>query len=245
MDAQILARDRRFFALMAGAALLVVIAGFTPTYYLRSVLHMTVGPNGKPLTPHIPPVVQIHALVFSLWIVTFGAQAGLVATGRVATHRRLGMIAAWLIPAMIVLGIATAIRGARDGWNPGGPYRDALGFLIVGFADITVFGTLATAGIWFRRRPDLHRRLMLFATLGGLMWAAITRIWFVAPHLPAMLGLFAALVLAPTVRDFWLRSRTRWISLAVSVALLARFPLSAAIGNSDAWRRFAAWLVGV
>jgi hypothetical protein len=244
MEAQALARDRRFFALMAAAALLVVFAGFAPTYYLRSALHLTVGPNGKPLAPHIPPVVQIHAIVFSLWIVTFGVQAGLVATRRVAMHRRLGMIAAWLIPIMIVLGLVTAIRGARDGWNPGGPFPDALGFLIVGFADLTVFGTLAAAGIWFRRRPDLHRRLMLFATLGGLMWPSITRIWFIAPHLPAMLGVFATLVLAPTVRDFWLRSRTRWISLAVSVALLARFPLSAAIGNSDVWRRFAAWLVG-
>jgi hypothetical protein len=229
---------------MAAAALIVVFAGFAPTYYLRSALHLTVGPSGQPLTPHLPPFVHLHAVVFSLWIVVFGAQAGLVAAGRVTMHRRLGMIAAWLIPAMIVLGVATAIRGARDGRNPGGPFPDALGFLIVGFADITVFGTLAAAGIWFRRRPDLHRRLMLFATLGGLMWPAITRLWFVAPHLPAMLGLFAALVLAPTVRDFWLRSRTRWISLAVSVALLARFPLTAAIGNSDAWRRFAAWLVG-
>jgi hypothetical protein len=244
MKAQTLARDRRFFALMAAAALLVVFAGFAPTYYLRSALHLTIGPTGQPLAPHIPPVVQIHALVFTLWIVLFGAQAGLVATGRVATHRRLGVIAAWLIPAMIVLGAMTAIHGARDGHNPGGPFPDALGFLIVGVADITVFGTLAAAGIWFRRRPDLHRRLMLFATLGGLMWPAITRIWFIAPHLPAMFALFAALVLTPTIRDFWMRSRMRWISLALSVSLMARFPLTTAIGNSDAWRQFAAWLVG-
>jgi hypothetical protein len=238
-----LAHDRRFFALMALAALLTVFAGFAPSYYLQSVFHVTTAPNGRPLPEILPPVVHVHAVIFSLWIVVFGVQAGLVATGHVATHRRLGVAAAFLIPTMVITAVLTAIRGGRDGWNPGGPYADALGFMLVGLADITVFSTLATAGVYFRRRPELHRRLMLYATLGGLMWPAITRTWFIAPRLPAMFALLASLLFIPVVRDFWRRSPARWVSLSLAVAILATIPLRAAVARTETWHHVAAWLI--
>lgn len=237
------ARDRRFFAWMAAAALVVVFAGFAPSYYLRALLHVTTAPNGRALAPSLPPLVHVHAVVFSLWVVVFVAQAGLVAAGRVATHRRLGMAAAGLIPVMLVTGLVTAVQGGRDGWSPGGPFTDPLGFMIVGVTDITVFATLAAAGVYFRRRPEWHRRLMLFATLGGLMWPAITRTWFIAPRLPVMFALLGGLLLAPTVRDFRQASPARWLSLALTVAILATFPGRTLIGHTAAWRRLAAWLI--
>jgi hypothetical protein len=243
IDTPALTHERRFFAVMAVAALAVVFAGFAPSYYLQPLFHVTTTPSGRPLPLPIPPVVHVHAVLFSVWIVVFGVQAGLVAAGRVATHRRLGVATAFLIPAMLVTGVLTAIRGGRDGWSPGGPFADALGFMAVGLFDIVIFTTLATAGVYFRRRSDLHRRLMLFATLGGLMWPAITRIPGIAPHVPAMFGLLGLLLLTPVARDFWRRSRMRWISLALSVGIAATLPLRAAVGQSEAWHRVAAWLV--
>jgi hypothetical protein len=242
IDTPALARDRRFFAIMAAAALATVFAGFAPSYYLRPVLHIAAEPSGRPIAATLPAIVHVHAALFSLWIVLFGTQAGLVATGRVGLHRRLGAISALIIPAMLVTGVLTAIQGARDGWNPGGPFGDPLGFMLVGLVDIGIFTTLATAGLYFRRRPDLHRRLMLFATLGGLMWPAITRTFFIAPRLPAMLGLLGVLVLAPVVRDFRLRSSMRWLSLTLAIGIIASLPLRGVVARTAAWHQVAAWM---
>lgn len=238
------AGERRFFAAMALASLAVVVAGFAASYYLWPITRSTHYPAGQPISPSLPAVVHLHALVFSGWVGLLVVQAGLVDRGNVRDHRRLGRAGAFLLVVMIVTGLATAVRGARDGWNPGGPFADALSFMFVGIADIVVFGSLTAVGLAWRHNPPVHKRLMLLGTLGGLMWPAITRMPIVAGRLPLMFGLLAALVLAPAVRDFLTRARDRWLSLGVGLGVLASFPLRRAIGNSDAWRAVAAWIVG-
>ncbi len=135
------------------------------------------------------------------------------------------------------------MRGARDGWNPGGPYPDSLAFMIVGLVDIAVFASFVAAGLYFRRRAELHKRLMLLATVGGLMWPAITRIPYVAGRPVLMFGLLSALVLASAVRDLMLQSRVHPVSLWGGLLILAAFPVRAAIGSTESWRAFAAWLI--
>ena len=137
----------------------------------------------------------------------------------------------------------TAIKGARDGWNPGGPYPDSLAFLIVGLVDVLIFAGFVTAGLYFRRRAELHKRLMLLATVGGLMWPAITRMPYVAGRPILMFGLLGALVLASAVRDVWLRSPVRLVSLWGGLLILAAFPIRVAIGPTASWHSFAAWLI--
>jgi hypothetical protein len=109
--------------------------------------------------------------------------------------------------------------------------------------DLLVFASLTAAGLALRGWPEFHKRLMLLGTIGGLMWPAITRMPVVAGRLPLMFGLLAALVLAPAIRDFVVRSQARWLSLGVGVGILATFPLRVAIGNSEEWRSVAGWIV--
>jgi hypothetical protein len=45
------------------------------------------------------------------------------------------------------------------------PYPDSLAFLIVGLVDILIFAGFVTAGLYFRRHAELHKRLMLLAML--------------------------------------------------------------------------------
>ena len=236
-------RDRRFFVGMAIAAVATVFFGFAPTYYLKSLTHAAVYPTGLPASPSLPALVHLHALVFSAWILLFLVQTTLIAAGRPRVHRRLGIVGAGLAPFMIILGVMTAIKGARDGWNPGGPYPDSLAFMIVGLVDILIFAGFVTAGLYFRRRSELHKRLMLLATVGGLMWPAITRMPYVAGRPILMFGLFSALVLASAVRDVWLRSPVRLVSLGGGLLILAAFPIRVAIGLSDSWHALAAWLI--
>ena len=114
---------------------------------------------------------------------------------------------------------------------------------MVGLRDIFVFAAFVTAGLYFRTRGDVHKRLMLLGTIGGLMWPAITRMPVVAGRLPAMLGLMAALVIAPPVCDLLARRRLHPIDLWGGLMILASFPLSGAIARTAAWHSFAAWLI--
>jgi hypothetical protein len=54
-----------------------------------------------------------------------------------------------------------------------------------------------------------------------------------------MFGLVAALVFAPAIREFVVRSPARWLSLGVGIGILATFPLRVAVRNSEAWRSLA------
>jgi hypothetical protein len=235
--------ERRFFATMAFASLAVVFAGFATSYYLWPISRATHYPAGQPISVSIPVLVHVHAVLFSVWVGLLVVQATLVSLDHVTTHRRLGRVGAGLVPVMVLTGLSTAVRGARDGWNPGGPYPDALSFMFVGIADIAVFAALTAGGLVWRNRPDVHKRLMLLGTIGGLMWPAITRMPLVAGRFPSMFGLLTVLVLAPAARDFLSRSRARWLSLGIGLGVLATFPLRVAIGTSVAWRAFAAWVI--
>jgi hypothetical protein len=237
------ADDRRFFTGMAVIALLVVLAGFGNSYYFWPLTRATVHPSGQPIAASLPAAVHLHAMAFTVWMLLFIVQVGLVTRDQVQAHRRLGRAMAWLLPVLLITGVVTAIGGARNGWNPGGPFRDALAFLIVGLFDLLVFGVLTGAALAFRHRPDLHKRLMLLGTLGGLMWPAITRIPFLAGRFLPMFSVLALLLLAPAIRDFAIGARTRWVSLVSGAGILLMFPSRAVVGNSEWWRSFASWLI--
>lgn len=236
--------ERRFFTTMALAALAIVFVGFAATYYLWPITRATHTLAGRPISPSFPLIVHLHATGFSVWILLLLVQVRLVAAGRTALHKRLGLGAAGLVPFLVVTGIMTAVHGAHGGWTPpGGPFADALGFMVVPLGDMVVFTGLVIPGLALRRRPGVHKRLMLFATIGALVPPATTRMPIIAGW-PIGLLLFVALVLAPAVRDFRCHAQYRWISLLVGLGILASIPVRTLVGMSDPWRTFAAWLVG-
>ena len=60
--------DRWFFSSMGVAAALTVFWGFAPTYYLRTSD-----------TPSLPPVLHLHGVVFTAWMVLYVVQTALIA----------------------------------------------------------------------------------------------------------------------------------------------------------------------
>ena len=237
------ARGRRFYLGMSLAGVMGVFAGFAPSYYLRPLTHLTHYPTGAVISPTLPLAVHVHAAVLSLWLVLLLAQTTLVAAGRIDLHRRLGIAGATLLPVILVLGVITAIRGGRDGWNPGGPFADPLEFMIVGFGDIMLFTGFVAAGLYYRRRPDAHKRLMILGALGGLMWPAITRMPYVAPHIPAMFGLLLALLAALPVRDYLTLRRIHPVTWWGTLAILVSFPVREVVAKTATWHHLAAWLI--
>jgi hypothetical protein len=74
---------------------------------------------------------------------------------------------------MIPLGLTLAIESARAGHAP--PGLAPLEFLIIPVFDMLVFAPLVAAAVYYRRQAEMHKRLMLIATV-SLLGAALARV---------------------------------------------------------------------
>ena len=232
--------DRWFYIGMASATIITGVGGFAP-----SLVDTTA--RNAPLTP----LAAGHAIVFLAWLVVFLAQATLAATGRIVVHRRLGTHAVFLAPALVVLGYITAITMARRGVDLSGDLHikaDPLLGLVNPLGDLLLFAILVAAGFWYRRRREIHKRLMLFATVGGLMPAPLAHLIGHYPSLnavpPIILVPLALLLFASAAHDRVSLGRLHPISLWGAVSIMVWFLLlNVVIGPSTAWHHFAQGLV--
>jgi hypothetical protein len=90
--------DRNFFL----ALLVLTWAGIVSGFGLDVIDHFRHETRAYPLITHL------HALLFVGWLMLFTVQMMLVRGKRLDLHRRLGMAMAWLVPVMVVVGLATA-----------------------------------------------------------------------------------------------------------------------------------------
>jgi hypothetical protein len=213
---------------------LVVLIGFARTYYLKGLF-------GSPALPGT--LVHLHGIVMSAWVLLFIAQVWLVASRRTRIHQRLGIVGGILAALVLVVGVATAIEAASRGAAP--PGVPPLPFLVIPLGDMLLFGILIGTALYYRRRLDVHKRLMLIAAV-NLMTPAIARIplQFIEANGPlAFFGLtdlfLIAFVIVDTVRNRRLHPVFLWGTLFV----IASQPLRIMLAGTNAWMNFAAWLV--
>ncbi len=229
-----LAVDRRLYLAASAVVALIMLVGFSRTYYLSSVF------NAPPLSG----LLHVHGFVMTLWFFVFLAQVGLVARKRADLHRRLGWIAVGLAPVVVVLGLLVAIAGGREGHTVGG--LPPLVFMMIPMSIMVIFATLVALAIRYRRQPAIHKRLMLIASV-NMITPAIFRLplKFIAAGGPKVaIGLTIAILLAcagyDTIRNRKLHPAFGWgIGL-----LIVSFPIRFALAGTDGWLHFAAWLVG-
>lgn len=223
-------RERLFYIGMAVLVLATVFAGFAPTYYLRPYF----------VTAPLPRLLHLHGIVFTSWILLFLIQTTLVAAHRVDIHRRLGILGGLIATVMVVVGVTTAIIRAKQGAAP--PGVPPLAFLTVPLVDMLVFPILVGAGFYFRRRPDVHKRLMLLATI-SILAAAVARLPFVlSGGPPVFFGLTDLFILACVIYDLVSRGRVHRATVWAGLLIIASQPLRLILGGTHAWITFATWL---
>lgn len=125
-------------------------------------------------TQHLPWIFHVHALLTISWLFLMIVQSGLVQSGNVARHRRLGIWGAVLGTAVVVVALIISVVGRRLDVASSKPPIDPLtwSFLALPAIGALTFGVLLAAAIYWRRRSDWHRRLMMLvmvtATVAGL-----------------------------------------------------------------------------
>jgi hypothetical protein len=218
---------------MSIAIAITVFAGFSRTWFLRPYF-----PQIQPLIP----LLVIHGIIFSSWIVLFITQTSLVAARRTRTHMRLGIAGGVLACLMIVIGTVTAIVRAK-GPSPI-PDVNPLSFLTIPLGDLLVFAILIGSAFYFRYKVDVHKRLMLLGTI-GMLPAAVARLPFdfIGQQGPiAFYGLSDLFIIPCLIFDIITRGRPHRATMLAALLLILTQPLRLIIGGTHAWLVFATWL---
>lgn len=244
-------RRPTFYLWMAGVCALIAFGGFAPTYWLQIPPATFVG----------PPLLHLHALLFSSWIVLFVGQTWLAATGQLPRHRAWGVAGVSLATAMVFTGVAAAIY-SLDVSLSAGDGDAARAFLTVPLGAIVCFAGFFTAALFNVTRPERHKRLMLLATL-SLLQAAVGRFGFffasggfhpgsrpgLLPPPPDAIPMGAGvvvvlLVVAAMIYDWRTRGRPHPVYLIGGAVLVALEVLFVPLGHTAPWLAFASWAGG-
>ena len=237
---------RRFHVGLGIFVILLCIAGFGPS--IADGSHR----RGPPTL-----LVMLHGAATMSFLFFFVSQATLIARRDKALHRRLGFIGGILAALVVIFGISASVVAQRRGFDlsgdltRGGPNftpDGIIGPLLLFF----MFGVYVAAGIWYRNRPDIHKRLMVFALgplgqepvahlfgyLGGY-WPGLER-----AALPVGLLFVVFFTWVNAIHDKLTEGRVHRLSLWVAVASIVFFNVMfLLVGTSDAWKKFATWML--
>ncbi|HXB61219.1 MAG TPA: hypothetical protein VNU94_00035 [Acidobacteriaceae bacterium] len=221
-----------FYFMMSLVIAMVVVYGFSHTVN-QNLFH----PNPIP-----PVILWCHAIAFCGWVVFFIVQSALVRTHNVKIHRKLGWFGLVLGIVMILLGVTTAVTMAKFHVKAGGGFGSPAAFLVIPLHDMLQFAMFFTLAIWWRKRPEWHRRFILIASC--VLTAAA---WGRTPFIPFpwfYIGV-DALVLLGAARDWIVMKRIHPIYLwALPVMMVAQtIAVHILLHQPAAWMAFAHWLM--
>jgi hypothetical protein len=230
--------DRRFYAGMAWLFVIIAIAGFAP----RSLAIVS------GMMPSPPLVVHLHAAVMASWVTLLAVQATLSLTGRMDLHRKWGMASLVVAPlVLIALIVVTIARQNAAVGTPAAPIVNNILFLQI--RAIVLFPIFFIWALRTRRTdPEMHKRMMLLATL-MLLDAAIARMhWlpynefpksYLAVHIYLLLLLVPALLYDLVRRGRIHRAWVWGLALLLPWVVATEF-----VWGSPWWREFGPKLVG-
>lgn len=237
----------RFYFYLSLACLAVAVLGFAPTYWIQAPLGRFTG----------PPLLHIHGLIFTAWLLLLVGQNWRIAQGRLDHHRAWGLAGVALATMMFTIGVTTAVIGLRERYAEGAA-EAARTFLITPLLTITLFYGFFIAAMAKLRRPEWHRRFIFVAT-AALLTPAIARVFFIvrngwhpgirpgefppppiAAALPAIF-LSCAIIGAGIVHDMRSRGKIHPAWLIGLGVIIASAVVREPIAHTVAWQAFADW----
>lgn len=247
--------DRWIFVAMALWFIGIVLVGFIPDSMIKLGM-IRAGARGP-----FPMILHVHAVLMGSFLLLLLAQTLMVATGRCALHRQVGIGAFVLVPALVVVGLVLAPTMYYQVWGGAhfGPpqVRAALAPVLPLLEDIlllqisagVLFAVFMTIALKARRaRSGLHKRMIFLATAVPL-GAAIDRMSWLPSSMPANPWATDAYVLAAVsplfVWDMVRHQRIHqayWLFLGIYVPAAA---LVAAAWDKPWWHEAAHWIMRV
>ncbi len=221
-------QDRVFFGGMTLVMMGTILLGFRASYF----------PLGeKPAALHSWMIVA-HGIVFSVFLLLFGVQVALIAVRRVKLHMTLGLTVYGLAVLMIPLGVVSAADQIRRDLLVAKPvgHPDAYTFSLVSVMGMVMFGTLLGWSYAWRRRPEMHKRLALYAVL-SMMDAGVDRwpwaTWGVSPGWSQWV--YTGLLLLPVAYDLASQGRVLGVTMFAAPFVWVMEKLEIPLGHTRVW----------
>jgi hypothetical protein len=221
--APLAAFSRWLYIGVAGLMSIIVLAGFWPYYS---------GLFSGGEASHW--VIHVHAGVFTGWMVLLAAQVILVLRRRVRSHQGLGRIGAYYGVAVLLLGLVVTFVATAENIKAGRiSLNEGAGFLVLPLGDMLLFAAFFGFALLYRRKKELHKRLMVLATI-ALLFAPAAR-------LGGDSGLIAILIvwLLPLgvvlLHDLAVRRRVERVYLIGTAVLLLAFARTGLMDN-EGWQ---------
>ena len=227
------ARPKRLKWFFVGAASLLVATvaiGFSRTFYLRWI-----GTEGLPPSLQALPLhIYLHGIVLTIWFALYFVQTVLIATHRTQLHRRLGVAGVVVALAVVVTSSITTQQAIAH--SIVAPLADVPIVFFMTVGNIVLFSARFGAGVYFRRSPETHKRLMYLASV-TLIGPAVSRLPGVIAFPPILTVVDLVLLGALIWRDFRVGGRlhraTLWGGIVLFVAIRV---LAVSLGFSDVGR---------
>lgn len=203
---------RRFYIGIAVLMTAMVVVGFWPSYF---------GPFLGGVYER-PWMFHLHGAVFLGWMGLLIAQVVLVSIGRTRMHRKIGAFGIAYGLLVLTVGLAMSFYAPVFHIRAGEWTVDrAAAFLLLPLGDMVVFAGFFGAAIIYRRTPEIHKRLIVLATV-ALVFAGVARRVPFAPPWTFLLIWFAPL-LAAMAYDWRTRRRVHPLYLMGTAILTVAY----------------------
>lgn len=212
-----------YFVAVYITMLVVVLAAFSPTFFLRNYVQQ------PPVLamPQLPTAFIVHGIILTAWYSFLVLQSGLIRVRKVRTHQMLGIAGMGLAAAVVASTVVIVYRfpgRMKDLSQQLGIGIDELepGLSVILWMDIfliVLFVGLMTVGFLKRRRPEVHKRVMVYAGI-TFLFAATARLGSIVSDavvadagLIVNFGLLIGLTVSLLIYDKWATGRvtlTSW-----------------------------------
>jgi hypothetical protein len=162
-------KDRYFYSIVSFVMLVLTLIGFR-----KFLLHGKEADNG-PITPTIVALVIVHGVAILLWMVIFFIQSVLIAFKNRKLHMTLGWGGALVALVVVLTSPVMATRSVQLNQGAHVYGMSYTQFLLVMYAEIAAFAVFAALAILYRKKPAVHRSMVVLATL-SVVSAATGRI---------------------------------------------------------------------
>jgi hypothetical protein len=187
---------RLFFLVLTILLMAMVVKGFWPSYY---------GPMLGSTGAGRAWIMHVHGAIYSGWMLLQLLQVTLIVRGNVAAHRRVGTWGIGYGALVLVVGLIVSFAAPLTHIRAGEWTVDrAAGFMILPLFDMVLFGGFFGAAIYYKARPEIHKRLILAATV-AVVFAAVARMRIAPPALFYLVWISPMLI--AMAFDLWLRKR--------------------------------------
>jgi len=223
--------ENNFFSATAIWFLLIVFAGFAPSFYLLNL-------NKDPES--IPTHLVIHGVVHTIWVLLYAVQVFLIRSKNYSIHKTLGVFGLVVMILMVPTGMFPVVFKVYSG----GTTIDGAGHNVFRFLFCYLFFAIA---FYKRKTPFLHKRYMM-ACMNMLMGAAIFRVSMDLGLVESQLfnkGLQVLPAIALFIFDMIKYRKVVLIDLISVAAVFAVFFLADYFWLSDSGETFMNFLISI